>query len=146
MVYLNFLNLNLLHSRDTFGIMIKATTTYFMIRQHLSTGDNDINTYANNINTTIITIAKEWIPNRHIRIKPSEPPWINSTIKRNIRKRKRAYRKVKKTNLESDWEEFKKNYATKLFKLFETLKNHFTTNLQLNLHLRHFPLKTGGLH
>ena len=70
--------------------------------------DNDINTYANNINTTIITIAKECIPNRHLRIKPSEPPWINSSIKRNIRKRKRAYRKVKKTNLESDWERLKK--------------------------------------
>ena len=38
MVYLNFLNLNLLHSRDTLGIMIKATTSYSMIRQHLSTG------------------------------------------------------------------------------------------------------------
>ena len=38
MVYLNFLNLNLLHSRYTLGIMIKATTSYSMIRQHLSTG------------------------------------------------------------------------------------------------------------
>ena len=69
--------------------------------------DNDINTYANNISSTVITIAKECIPNRYIKIKPSEPPWINSTIKRNIRKRKRAYRKVKRTNLESDWKKFK---------------------------------------
>ena len=58
--------------------------------------DNDINIYANNINTTVISLAKECIPNRCIKIKPSEPPWINSTIKRNIRKRKRAYKKVKK--------------------------------------------------
>ena len=42
--------------------------------------NNDINTYANNFNTTITTVAKECIPNRHIRIKPSEPLWINSTI------------------------------------------------------------------
>ena len=109
MVYLNFLNLNLLHSHDTFDqgnyelLHDKATSFDWDYIK-----DNDINTYANNINTTIITIAKECIPNRHIRIKPSEPPGINSTIKRNIRKRKRAFRKVKKTNLESDWKIFKK--------------------------------------
>ena len=61
----------------------------------------------NNINTTVISLAKECIPNRCIKIKPSEPPWINSTIKRNIRKRKRAYKKVKRTNSESDWKKFK---------------------------------------
>ena len=60
--------------------------------------DNDINIYANKINTIVISLAKECIPNRYIKIKPSEPPWINSTIKRNIRKRKRAYKKVKRTN------------------------------------------------
>ncbi|MEW8545351.1 MAG: reverse transcriptase domain-containing protein, partial [Candidatus Thiodiazotropha sp.] len=69
--------------------------------------DNDINTYANNINTAVTSIAKECIPNRYIKVKPSEPPWINSNIKRNIRKRKRAYRKVKRTNLDSDWKKFK---------------------------------------
>ena len=69
--------------------------------------DNDINIYANNINTTVISLAKECIPNRCIKSKPSEPPWINSTIKRNIRKRKRAYKKVKRTNSESDWKKFK---------------------------------------
>ena len=47
------------------------------------------------------------MPNRYIKIKPSEPPWINSTIKRNIRKRKRAYKKVKRTNSETDWKKFK---------------------------------------
>ena len=39
--------------------------------------DNDTNIYANNINTTLTSIAKECIPNRCINVKPSEPPWIN---------------------------------------------------------------------
>ncbi|MES9993745.1 MAG: hypothetical protein ABW098_17480, partial [Candidatus Thiodiazotropha sp.] len=73
-----------------------------------TTKDNDINTYANNITTTVTSFATECIPNRHIKIKPSEPPWINSSIKRHIRKRKRAYRKAKRTNLEPDWKKFKK--------------------------------------
>ena len=69
--------------------------------------DNDTNIYANNINTTVTSIAKECIPNRCINVKPSEPPWINLTIKRHIRKRKRAYRKAKRTNSDSDWKKFK---------------------------------------
>ena len=69
--------------------------------------DNDINTHANKINTTVTSFAKECIPNRCIKVKPSEPPWINSTIKQNIRKRKRAYRKAKTTKLASDWNKFK---------------------------------------
>ena len=59
------------------------------------------------MNTTVTAIAKECIPNRCIKIKPSEPPWITTDIKRNIRKRKRAYKKVKRTNSESDWKKFK---------------------------------------
>ena len=58
--------------------------------------NNDINIYANNMNTTVTAIAKECIPKRCIIINPSEPPWITTDIKRNIRKRKRAYKKVKK--------------------------------------------------
>ena len=108
-----------------------------------SVKDNDINTYANKINTTVTSIAKECTPNRCIKVKPSEPPWINSTIKRNIRKRKRAYRKVKRTNLVSDWNKFKK---IELFKIFAIPKKYFTTKLQLNLPLKHFLQKTGGLH
>ena len=69
--------------------------------------NNDINIYANNMNTTVTAIAKKCIPNRCIKIKPSEPPWITTDIKRNIRKRKRAYKKVKRTNSESDWKQFK---------------------------------------
>ena len=65
--------------------------------------DNDTNIYAININTTLTSIAKECIPNQFINVKPSGPPWINLTIKRHIRKRKRAYRKAKRTNSKSDW-------------------------------------------
>ena len=69
--------------------------------------DNDTNIYADNINTTVTSMAKECIPSRCINVKPSEPPWINLTIKRHIRKRKRAYRKAKRTNSESDWKKIK---------------------------------------
>ena len=110
-----------------------------------SVKDNDTNSYANKINTTITSIAKECIPNRCIKVKPSEPPWINSTIKRNIRKRKRAYRKVKRTKLVSDWNNLKK-IRNIVVQNIRNSKKYFTTKLQLNLPLKHFLQKTGGLH
>ena len=56
--------------------------------------DTDINKHAQNISNHIITFAKECIPNRKTRIKPEEPGWINPEIRRLIRKRKRAYKKL----------------------------------------------------
>ena len=70
--------------------------------------DNDIDVYSENINTTINSIANECIPNRHIRVKPTDPPWITTFLKRYIRKRKRAFRKAMRTNMESHWKTFKK--------------------------------------
>ena len=70
--------------------------------------DSDINVYADNINTAINFIANECIPNKHIRVKPSDPPWLTTFLKRYIRKRKRAFRKAKRTNMESHWKKFKK--------------------------------------
>ena len=69
--------------------------------------DTDINIHAQNISNHIIAIAKECIPNRKTRIKPDEPAWINSEIRRLIRKRKRAYKKAKRTNFHDHWVKFK---------------------------------------
>ena len=57
--------------------------------------DNNIDVYAKNLNTAITKTADDCIPNRYIRVYPSDPPWITSFLKRHIRKRKRAYRKAK---------------------------------------------------
>ncbi|MCG7868583.1 MAG: endonuclease/exonuclease/phosphatase family protein [Candidatus Thiodiazotropha taylori] len=69
---------------------------------------NDINVYADNINTAINSMATECIPSRHVQIKPLDPPWLTTSLKRHIRKRKRAFRKAKRTNLDSHWKKFKK--------------------------------------
>ncbi|MES9994334.1 MAG: reverse transcriptase family protein [Candidatus Thiodiazotropha sp.] len=81
--------------------------------------NDDINVYANNINETIITLASECIPNRYVRIRPSDPPWITSEIKCYIRKRKRAYRRAKRTELDSHWQKFRKlrNKAVNMIRL-----------------------------
>ena len=57
--------------------------------------DESIDTYATNISNTILTITSECIPNKFITVKPSDPPWITSHLKRQIRKRRKAYKKKK---------------------------------------------------
>ena len=53
--------------------------------------NDDINIYAQNITDTIITAAKCHVPNKNIKVRQSDPPWLNNTIRKMIRKRKRFY-------------------------------------------------------
>ena len=80
--------------------------------------DADVNKHARNITNHIMNIAKESIPNRMTRIKPDEPKWITSEIKQQIRKRKRAYKKAKRTKSQHHWIKFKhlRNSVTKLIR------------------------------
>ena len=80
--------------------------------------DTDINKHALGITNHITDIAKECILNRVTRIRPCEPSWINSHIKYLIRRRKRAYRKAKRTDLHWHWHKFRqlRNKVTKLIR------------------------------
>ena len=101
----------------------------------ISLQDNDIDTYANNITNRIIGIASEYIPNKIVRIKPSEPPWITTYVKRYIRKRKRAYKKAKRSNLQQDWQKFKtlRNKTTQIIRdAKQELYNNLTEKLTSN--------------
>ena len=66
---------------------------YDLLREKASTFDwtslqsDDIDIYAINLNTGITSIASKFIPNKHVRIRPSDPHWQSSTLKRHIRKR-----------------------------------------------------------
>ena len=87
--------------------------------------DDDIDIYTNNINNAINLIATECIPNKYVQIKPLEPPWISLSLKRHIRKRKRAYKRAKRTKLELHWKLFKKirNKVTKMIR--ESKESHY---------------------
>ena len=87
--------------------------------------NNDIDIYAKNINTAINSIASECIPNKHVRIRPLDPPWISSNLKQYIRKRKRAYKRAKRSNLDVHWKSFKKlrNIITKMIR--DSKQSHY---------------------
>ena len=69
--------------------------------------DDDIDIFTRNITNTLTNESKLCVPNQEIVINPHEPPWINSLVKRKIRKRKRAYQKAKRTNNPRHWLKFK---------------------------------------
>lgn len=69
---------------------------------------NNINESADKFTDSIITAAKASIPNKTVTIRPTEPDWINAHIKREIRKRKRAFRNAKRKNTVTSWNKFKR--------------------------------------
>ena len=48
------------------------------------------------LNETILNIMSNFVPNRTIRIKPSEPEWLNRQIKNMLKKQNRINKKYKK--------------------------------------------------
>ena len=96
--------------------------------------DDDINVYANNINDTILELSKQCtcIPNKVIRVRSSDPPWITNSLKRHIRVRKRLYRKAKQTNDPNIWNKFRL-YRNKTLSLIRKSKQSHTDNLKKKL-------------
>ena len=41
-------------------------------------------------------------------MRPNEPPWIIGNVKRQFRRRQRAYKKAKHTNIQDHWDRFRK--------------------------------------
>ena len=73
------------------------------------------------------------IPNYVIAVKPSEPPWLTTEVKRGIRVRKRAYKKAKQSQSLHHWEKFRllRNKATTtLRKSKETYFNNLAQKLK----------------
>ena len=63
---------------------------YDLLRQKASSSDwnslqnSDINIYTKNFRNLLIEMTDSCIPNRHVTIRPTEPPWITTLIKKNI--------------------------------------------------------------
>ena len=86
---------------------------YNLLREKASQMDweslkaDNIDNYVENLKNAIISITTECVPNLNIKVKPSDPPWLTSALKRHIRKRKRAYKKALRSNLDRHWNKFK---------------------------------------
>ena len=73
-----------------------------------SLSDPDVNIHASNITNLLNSLKAECIPNKSIRIRLSDPPWITTAIRKLIQKRKRAYQNARQTDTPRLWAKFKK--------------------------------------
>ena len=65
--------------------------------------------YTKNVTDFIVNTSKKHIPNKIVKIRKSDPPWLNrKLIKRMMRKRKRQYNKYKRTNNDNDHSTYKR--------------------------------------
>ena len=94
--------------------------------------DADIDTYARNVTNHIKEISKQCIPNKTIRVRPLEPPWITSSIKKQIRQRKRLYPRAKTTNNPEVWNKFRRQ-RNKTISLIRLSKQNHIDKLKAKL-------------
>lgn len=79
------------------------------------------------------TLIKTHIPIKRIRIKPRDKPWINNYVKHLVNVRHRKYKKARKSNNPTHWEDFRlANENCKLGILSANDQYHNTTNNSLN--------------
>ena len=69
--------------------------------------NDDIDAHAINITRRITDHANKYIPNKTVKIRSSDPPWLTNSIKRLMRKRKRLYDKYKKSKSIIDFNNYK---------------------------------------
>lgn len=111
---------------------------YEQLRHLISSTDweslfnEDVDLHAQNITDRILKLSKRCIYNRNINIKPNEPKWLTSNIKCQIRKRKRAYRKAKRTNSPIHWEKFRQ-LRNNTINLIRIAKSNHTKQLAQQL-------------
>ena len=68
---------------------------------------DNIDTYAENITEKINTLTDKHIPNKLIKVRPSDPPWLTTHIKKLPRIKKRLYDKYKQTQNANHFERYK---------------------------------------
>ena len=75
---------------------------------------DNVDECATRLSETIISAAEECIPNKNVIIRPSEPKWINSYIKNQIRQRHRMHKIAKRKHTVQSWHRFrqKRNEVT----------------------------------
>ena len=80
--FLNFQNQTFIRSPDIYG-----NTDYQLLRALAADTDlsalshENTDTYATNITNHVLSIGKECIPNKVVRIRPADPPWLTSYTK-----------------------------------------------------------------
>ncbi|MCG8033229.1 MAG: hypothetical protein JAZ03_13755 [Candidatus Thiodiazotropha taylori] len=69
--------------------------------------NDNINTYAESFTDNLLSLAEQCIPYKTVTIRPRDLPWINSHIRKSMRKRNRLFRKYKRDHSINTYSRFK---------------------------------------
>ena len=68
---------------------------------------DNVDSYPSNFTDKVLELTNKHMPNKMIKVRQSDPSWLNNNIKRLLRKKKRLYDKYKHTNNINDFERYK---------------------------------------
>lgn len=89
---------------------------------------NDLNMYALNISDRITKSSEKYIPNKYATIRTADPPWLDNSIRKLIKKRRRLFAKAKRTKTTEDMDKYKQ-YRNKVTKSIQKAKKNHTDKL-----------------
>ena len=81
--------------------LIRKCISNFPWEQHFSSNP-DINWQVNSFTEIILNIMSNFIPNKVIKITPSDPPWISNSLKNMLNRQQRLFKKYKKHGYKLD--------------------------------------------
>ena len=134
-----------LHSSFKRKVWKFAEANFDLLRQKVSDFnwqscfDPDIDAYASNFSSSLLSFCDECIPNKTVTIRPTDPPWMHNTIRKYIRKRRRAYIRACKTQDPNHWSTYntirnKTNSLVRKAKLTHTTKMADLLKTKLSQH------------
>ena len=103
--------------------------------------NNNVEEVAQNITNTILTCAKNTIPNKLVTIRPNDIPWLNNNIRKLMRKRNKLHKKAKIVNNEQSWKRFRE-IRNEVTKQLREAKTNYENNLIVKLNSNTTNVKT----
>ena len=80
--------------------------------------NDDIDVVCQNWTTSFLNIARQFIPNKVVEIRPRDAPWFNSELRKLKRHKDKMHKKAKTTHSVDDWANFR------------SLRNQYTNKLR----------------
>lgn len=101
----------------------------------------DVNEACTKWTETFTNIARTYIPNKHVLIRPNDKPWFNNELRLLRRKVNRLFHRAKRSGNDSLWNRYKAErnvYQDKLNAAEERHKSHLAESLTKSRHGKHW--------
>ena len=69
-------------------------------------------------NEIFLNLARQYIPNKVVKVRTDDKPWFNSELRKLLRQKNKAHRRAKSSNSPGDWANFRRE------------RNHYTEKIR----------------